>query len=261
MAAGRSARLPAVLYLRGLFASIHRLWRETGRLLVPSRCVVCDTLLSGSERGCCSRCFSQLPFTGLKGRPGNGVERLFWHRVPVERANAYLYHLPGSESRRVVHALKYHGWRDWGVTLGRCMARDLADTDFFEAIDCIVPVPLSPRRKAKRGYNQSEALAEGVGQVTGLPVNVRAVERVKDNVSQTLLSHHERRENVQGIFRLRDAEALAGRHVLLVDDVLTTGATLLACAEEMARAEGVRISILVLALAGRHPAGRDLHLS
>ncbi len=222
------------------------------RLFFPSRCMICRKRLVEGERQVCAACFHRLPFTGLHGRPGNVVERLFWEKVPVVRANAYLRYQQGAESRNLFFNLKYYDRPQVGRYFGRLMAADVVSYGFFEGIDCIIPLPLSRQRERRRGYNQSYELACGVADYTGLPVETQAVVRTVDNPSQTRKRSFERQENVRDIFSLRDAGRLSHRHVLLVDDILTTGATLLSCAREIAKAEDVRISILVLGLAGRH---------
>ncbi|MBR1732242.1 MAG: ComF family protein [Alloprevotella sp.] len=230
-------------------------WKRLINLLFPSRCPVCGKRLMAGEDCLCTACHFTLPFTQWHGRRGNPAERLFWAKVPVERANAFLRYHPGTDSSHLAHALKYRNRPGIGRVLGRMMAADLQGTDFFDGIDCIVPIPLAKRRQHRRGYNQSEMLARGVAEATGLPLITSAIARIVDNPTQTSLTAQQRAENVQSIFRLRQAEKLADRHVLLIDDVLTTGATLLSCAKEMARASGIRISILTLFVAGRHSEG------
>lgn len=229
-----------------------------GRMLdivFPRYCAVCGKMLATGERHVCTTCFVGLPFTRFRGAPGNVVERLFWGRIPIERANALLRYRIDSASRHIFFKFKYHDRPDVGHFFGRVMARDLCSTGFFDGIDVIVPLPLHPHKERNRGYNQSEALARGVAAITGLSVLTGAVARIIDTPTQTHLTPDERRRNVHGAFRLVRPEAVTGRHVLLVDDVLTTNATLMACAEAMLAADGVRFSILVLGLAGRHPAG------
>lgn len=230
---------------------------DVGRILFPDTCVVCQRRLQSGERLLCTACVSRLPYTQMRGEAGNPVERVFWHRVPVGRANALLRYIPGSESSKVFMALKYFGKPQIGVAMGRMMAADLLDTGFFSDVDCIVPVPLARSRQRERGYNQSERLALGVSQLTGIPVETRAVRRVVSNPSQTSLSKLERRKNVENIFRVSQPEKLRGRHVLLIDDILTTGSTLLSCAEEMGKAGPRLVSALVLGLTGHHGCGPD----
>ena len=229
--------------------ALSRWWQGLVELFFPRLCLVCGKPLIEGEKFFCLHCDIDMPRTGFHLRPDNAVKDMFWGLVTVERATAYLYYRRKSGFSHTIHLLKYGGRPDIGVELGRAMAAELSATGFFEGIDVLVPVPLHRRKQRQRGYNQSEQLANGVATVTGLPVETGAVERCKDTASQTHKSVYERWENVEGIFRLLHPERLAGRHVLLIDDVLTTGATLCACAEAVAQAPGVSISILALATA------------
>lgn len=248
---GTPFRPPAVF--RSFFLPLRRLAADLSRLFLPRRCGLCGCRLDEGQDVICAVCYCGLPFTRFHGRPGNPVERLFWGRLPIVRANAFLRYVPGADSSRLFLNLKYHDRPQTGLYFGRIMAADLVADGFFSGISLVVPVPLASDRQRRRGYNQSEWLARGIAEVTGLPVAAEAVRRVRSNPSQTRLSAWQRRENVEGIFALADGARLAGRHILLVDDILTTGSTLLSCACEVARVPGVRISILVMGLAGRHP--------
>ena len=214
-------------------------------LIAPRPCVVCGCRLGVHDEVLCPSCVLQLPRTGFHLSPlDNPMARLFWGIIPVERVAAYTYYSPGSEMAQMVYDMKYHDRPDIGVALGRLMATELQSAGFFDGIDLLVPVPLAPRRERQRGYNQSRQLALGVSEVTGLAVSDCAVLRTVFKGSQTELSRWDRQENVEDVFRLRDADTLRGRHVLLIDDIVTTGATVTACARELQKAEGVRISIL-----------------
>ena len=190
-----------------------------------------------------------MPRTNYHLREDNSVERMFWGKIPLERGTSFFYYHKGSDFRHILHQLKYGGRKDLGEIMGRFMAAELATTDFFEGIDVIIPVPLHPRKRRARGYNQSEWIARGVSQVVGLPVDVSSVIREKHTDTQTRKSTYERWENVDGIFRLRHPENFVGKHVLIIDDVLTTGSTTTACADVFHEVEGVRISVLTLAVA------------
>lgn len=233
------------------------MWAAALRLILPERCVLCGHRLDLHERSVCSVCYAQLPFTHLRARRGNAMERIFWWRIPIRRASALLRYQPGAASSKIFLRLKYGDRPQAGVYFGRIMAADLQETDFFDGIDGILPVPLSRRRERKRGYNQCLMLARGVSEVTGLPIWADAARRIVDNPQQARLGRAERRKNVQGIFRLHNEAALRGRHVLIVDDILTTGATILSLAEEICRAGGVSVSILTLGLAGQHGTGPE----
>lgn len=204
----------------------------------------------------CPSCLLRLPYTNIKGAEGNPIERLFWGSARVVRASATMIYQPGFEADRILHAIKYHDRPDLAIEMGRIMAQEHIGHGFFEGIDAIVPMPLHPKRQRERGYNQSERLAQGIAEVTGLPV-VELARRIKDNTSQTTLNREERALNVKDIF-VADEEQLqkfSGSHILLVDDVITTGATSINCAKAFA-GTSLRISFLALAFAGRLHVGR-----
>ena len=222
-------------------------WSRFLDFISPRLCVVCGRRLSPTERSLCSVCQLHLPRTAYQFTPeDNPMAQLFWHLAPIERAAAFIYYQPHSEMARIVYQLKYNNCPDVGEDVGRLMATDMQMAHYFDDIDLLVPVPLTTKRLHQRGYNQSEMLAQGISSVTKLPVAAKALKRQVFHGSQTHLSRHERRENVDDVFAVADAEALKGRHVLLIDDVCTTGATLTACAQAIAPIEGIRISVLTL---------------
>lgn len=229
---------------------LQKWFRSWAHLFFPRRCVVCGACLQEGEEVLCMRCNIDLPRTGYHLSADNPVERLCWGKIPLQRGTSYFFYRKGSAFRRILHLLKYDGRRDIGEKMGRFMAAELLDCGFFEEVDVLVPLPLHPRKMRQRGYNQSECIVRGVSTVTGIPICTTAVVRKVCTESQTRKSVYERWENVQGIFGLCHAEQLAGKHVLLIDDVLTTGATLTACADALAGVPGIRISILTLAVAG-----------
>ena len=231
--------------MRGLAA-------DFGRLIFPRYCSVCNARLLGSERFICTSCLMDLPRTGYKN---NMPERLLWQQIPqLAAASAFLRYEPGTASASIFMGFKYSGKQALAHFMGTLMAADLKGTGFFDDINLIVPIPLSRQRLKHRGYNQSECLAAGVAEHTGLPLVTDIVTRTVDNPTQTNLNAEERQSNVAGIFHLERPEAVAGRHVLIVDDVLTTGATVASCANEIATAGEVKISVLTLGLAGKHYA-------
>ncbi|MGN1354555.1 MAG: ComF family protein [Alloprevotella sp.] len=239
-------------YKKTLSHRIGRLIKEVADVLYPRHCCVCGRKLNSDTDNICGVCFTNLPFTHFKGAKGNTVERLFWGVADIERANALMYYDIDDRSRVLLYELKYNGHDDIGVQFGRIMAKDLEDTDFFEGVDCIVPVPLFHKKLKRRHYNQSERIAQGVFEITGIPVVTKALIRIKDTPTQTKLTKEERQENMTGAFSLKDADLVAGKHILLIDDVITTNSTLLSCINELKKAKGVRISVMTLALAGKH---------
>lgn len=206
--------------------------------------------MSPGEEVLCTRCLSGLPRVRLHSFEDNDIARIFWALVPIEKGASFFHYARQSPYTRILLDLKYHNRPEVGEAMGRIMSEELKGRGFFEGIDLIVPVPLARKRERQRGYNQSVWIARGVSAVTGIPVDTQSVVRPVSNPSQTNLSHQQRRENVRDIFAVRHPGNLAGKHILLLDDVVTTGATMLSCAETIVRACPVRISVLGLAWAG-----------
>lgn len=216
----------------------------------PRLCVVCGTQLKQSEEKICLPCMAGLPHAALGNTPGNAMERCFWGRFPVERASAMFYYAKDGDVAQILYAMKYHGRKDVCATMGRLMAEELVHSGFFDGISYLIPVPLHPARLRQRGYNQSERLAHGVSAVTGIPVLADAVARTRNNTTQTHQGSFSRWANTEGLFQATAASArLSHKHVLLIDDVLTTGATLTACADALSGIEGLHVSVLTLAWA------------
>ena len=216
-------------------------------LLSPRTCVGCGCRLSVEERSLCASCVFRLPYTNFSKNPyDNELARLFWGTFPIERAAALFYYSPKSQQARIVHTLKYGGRDDVAEHLGAMMARQFMIDDFFVGIDVIVPVPITRRRRWQRGYNQSECIARGISEVTGIPVVKDALCRKTFARSQTQLNVYERQDNVSDAFLLRNGSSLAGKHVLLVDDIITTGSTIKACAQQLTSVSGIKISVAAL---------------
>lgn len=226
------------------------IWQRLLDLIAPRLCVVCGRRLAPSERVICAVCNLHLPRTGYQlSAYDNPMARLFWGIIPVERVAALFYYEASSRTSNILYDLKYHDHPEIGREMGRLMAREFMAADFFDGIDLIVPIPLARKRQRQRGYNQSRCLAEGISQATGIAVNSHVVRRASFVKSQTQMRRQERQENVEGAFELKDPASVHGRHVLLVDDVITTGATMTACARELLKAGDVRLSLLSLGFA------------
>lgn len=236
------------------------LWiRHMIRFLLPCYCVVCGNRLTEHEEILCAKCHLKLPFTKIRGEKGNEIERLFWMRLPIVRASAYFYYNAFQrETKEILFSLKYRKRPEIGRFFGKAMATELIGTDFFEGIDFMIPIPLSTDRQRKRGYNQSTELALGISQVTGIPVREDIVSKAFSHPSQTHLHIEQRRKNVKDVFLLTKPDAVVGKHILIIDDVLTTGSTIQSIGEEIQKAGDVRISILVMGLAHHYKPPRDL---
>ena len=213
----------------------------------PRLCVVCGHRLAPTERSLCSVCLFHLPRTDFHQKPlDNPMAQLFWGLAPIEKVAALFYYHPHSETAQLVYRLKYNNRPDIGEDMGRIMANELQAADFFSDIDVLLPVPLASKRLRQRGYNQSEQLAIGISDITHLPIVSKALRRKHFQQSQTTLNHWQRQENVTDTFQLKEEHLLQGKHVLLIDDICTTGATLIACTNVLKTIEGIRISVLTL---------------
>jgi len=219
-------------------------------LFYPRVCAACGESLLKDEETVCLKCRYTLPRTGYERYPDNPLAQTFYGRVNIHAVTACYFFAKSGKVQHLIHQLKYKGNKDAGVFLGKQLGESLKDAPLFQGIDVIIPVPLHPRRERQRGYNQSLIIAQGISEVTGIPVGNQYLFRTKYNETQTRKTAEERYNNVKGIFELRRQEELKGKHVLLVDDVLTTGATLESCAHQLESVPGITISIAAAACAG-----------
>ncbi len=216
-------------------------------LFYPKYCYACGKKMVNQEILLCTECELHLPLTDFHTYTPNPMEKMFWGRVEVEAAASYFYFRKGSGVQSLIHHLKYKGKREIGVFFGHRLGLNLSEHPVFSTADAIVPVPLHPKRQRERGYNQSEAVAEGMAEVLHLPVVSDALVRSRATSTQTRRGVYQRWENVSGIFEIRDAASLQGRHLILVDDVTTTGATMEAAARCLQSLPGVKVSLASLA--------------
>jgi ComF family protein len=221
----------------------------TTDLLFPAYCAGCNKLLAHGEEGLCLKCCHSLPKLHQYQHRDNRVERKFWGRADVQMATAFLRMTKHSMVRKLIHELKYHNNRDVGVTMGRLFGVELRAAWKDHPFDFILPVPLHPKRLFERGYNQCDCLAQGLSESMETPVSNHLLVRTKYNETQTHHGRLLRWHNVEGIFDLDNATDLQHKHVLLVDDVITTGATIEACAAVLNRITGLKLSVAAIALA------------
>ena len=213
-------------------------------LIFPRCCMVCDELLSPQERDICLDCMSKLP--KIEKLHLEEIEKVFWGKVEIERATSYIYYHKNSPYNNIIHYLKYKNRPEPGERLAFIAAKEIAETGFFDGIDAIIPLPLSKKKLKERSYNQCDYIAAGISRATGIPVLKGAVVRTTANETQTHKNRDERWKNVEGIFALDRPQDIEGKHVLLVDDILTTGATLASCAKTIQAGCNCRISVFTL---------------
>ena len=219
-------------------------------LFFPRICLVCGNNLLKQEKLVCLQCLHELPRTNFHTEERNTVAELFYGRVRIEVATAFFFFSKGSKYQKLIHALKYREMKEIGVLMGTHFAIDLEKSPLFSAIDVICPVPLHPKKEKKRGYNQSEFIARGISERMGKELSVGNLVRRVYTDSQTRKGRYERWENVEGIFELCRPGEFEGKHILLVDDVVTTGSTLEACASTiLSVTQNTKVSIATLGFA------------
>jgi len=218
-------------------------------LLFPKYCNGCERVLVKGEECFCNYCISNLPKTDFHTYKNNPVEMVFAGRVPVFRATAFCFFRKGNMVQHIIHLLKYKGSKEIGTYLGLLFGLSLLENKEFQSIDVILPIPLHAKKQKKRGYNQSEYIANGIAKIMAKPVDVTSLIRVVNTSTQTKRSRYARWENASEIFQLTDPEKLTGKHILLVDDIITTGATIESAAQQLIHLKGTKISVACLGYA------------
>lgn len=218
-------------------------------LLFPRVCEACGNPLGKNEEVLCFDCLFELPRTNYCNELNNPITQMFVGRMKIEKATALFHFHKGSKFRKLLHGLKYKHKPEIGVILGKELGSEMLASGNFSDIDYIVPVPLHPSRQKERGYNQSERIGSGISEITGIPLSVGNLIRNQKTTTQTKMNKEERWNNVSGKFIVKNPELFAGKHLLLIDDVITTGATTESCGQTLLNIEGARLSIAVLAKA------------
>ena len=232
-----------------MWKTIKQWLSATADVPMPRVCPVCGKALDNDEQWLCRKCLAALPRTRYEETDFNTMEQHFAGKVPIERATAYFFYEKGSPYASILHDIKYHSLPKMGYWLASRAVTEMAGSQFFEGIDVVTAVPLHRSKLAHRGYNQSEYLARGIADRLGIPY-VEALNAVKPHSTQTHKGALERWQNIQGNYALKnDASHLSGKHILLVDDVITTGSTLTVCASLLKSIPGATISLFTLAAA------------
>ena len=231
--------------------SIKHLFTDAMHLFFPHYCMGCGNDVLSENSMLCLRCISSLPYTGYETIENNPVENIFRGRVTVKSAASTFYFSKGHVIQTLIHQLKYKGNKEVGQYLGALMGKTLMQSNRFSNIDYLIPLPLSAEKEFKRGYNQSTIICNGMADTMQLPVMNNNVIRQRYTDTQTKKHRAERWENVEGSFAIKNPAKLHGKNILLVDDVITTGATLEACAQCLQQVPGINISFATLATASK----------
>lgn len=228
---------------------IFRYFNDLFALFFPDLCSACGRNLFNNEQLICTYCIYHLPHTNFHNDPENRMAKQLWGRIPFVQACAFLYFRKGSKVQSLMHQIKYNKKPEAGKRAGELYGYELKQSDKFILPELIIPVPLHPSRLKKRGYNQSEYIAAGISSVLNIPVCRDNLSRTGNTETQTRKSRFARYENMKNAFHLNNQNSLINKHILLIDDVMTTGSTLEACSMKLLSVEGVRISICTLAYA------------
>ena len=218
-------------------------------LFYPDLCLICDNNMLKHEDCICTSCLYQTPKTDCFKKKENEVKKRFWGRVKLENAASLFIFNKEGNTQKLIHKLKYEDGKNVGVFLGKQLAYAINESDFFNNINFIVPVPLHHKKQKLRGYNQSDYIAKGLSKILKIPINKKSLVRVENTDSQTRKKRFSRWENMMNSFALNNTDKLKNQHILLIDDVVTTGATLEACTHKLQEINGVKISIATIAMA------------
>lgn len=218
-------------------------------LFYPNLCMLCGKPLVEDERHICINCLCDLPKTNYHMNKGNPARALFSGYPQVNEVSAFLFFEKDGTTQKLIHALKYNDNKALAEYMGRIAALELKDYGFYASVNTIIPIPLHPKKEKQRGYNQSELIAKGFSSIYGCRVEHNPLKRITNTISQTRKSVYDRHLNVERVFGLTDPEYFYGKHILLIDDVMTTGATISSCIDTLLVVPEIKISIFSLSIA------------
>lgn len=218
-------------------------------LIFPNACFICNDALAKGEQYICTTCRFKLPRTNFHRSSENPLHQRFYGIIDVKHVYSYLYFIKNGSVSELLYKLKYDNVPELGIILGRWFGKDLQDIGFGKEYDLILPVPLHKSKFRKRGYNQSDGIAKGLSEILIIPYYENGIIRVRKSATQTRKGRIERWKNVENIFQVNEPDLIKDKRILLVDDVLTTGATLEACARAVLKAGCSEVGIVTLAAA------------
>lgn len=231
--------------------ALKKVFQDTLHLFYPHICTGCGSDILPRENLLCARCLNNLPVTGFASHPNNPVEEIFWGRIQLKAAHSEFYFDKHALIQHLVHQFKYKSNQLIGLYLGGMLGKTLISSKRFEKIDALIPLPLYAEKERKRGYNQAAIICNGMSPIMNIPVITNKLVRQRYTETQTKKHRTERWRNVEGSFTINDPGALKGKHLLLVDDVVTTGATLEAAGMVLLKVPSVNLSIATLTIASK----------
>ncbi len=217
-------------------------------LFYPRSCHSCGEGLVSKEHCICTSCKIKLPFTFFSKEKENKLTQFFWGRIPIEAGAALLFFQKGGKVQHLIHQFKYKGHQEIGRYLGLMLGAEIKESPFFQELDLVVPVPLHPAKMKSRGFNQSEVFGAGAAEALNIKMDAANLLRVIHTGTQTKKTRFKRWENVKTVFEIKKPEHLENKNILLVDDVVTTGSTLEACAQKLLQVKGVKLWLGAMAI-------------
>ena len=220
-------------------------------LIYPRHCEACGTNLLKHEEFICNLCLVSLPKSNYHKNLNNELSFVFAGRIPLQNALCFYVFEKSGRVQQLLHAIKYQNQKELAEFIGKLYVKDLKESEILKNIDVVLPIPLHAKKLKQRGYNQSEWFAKGIASELNLKLDSTLLKKVNSTNTQTNKKKFERWENVEGVFELQNSETLKNKHVLIIDDVITTGATIEAAWQALKNVEGIRVSVLSIAFATR----------
>ncbi len=230
-------------------STLQSIFSDTVHLFYPKICTGCGSDLLSDDQLLCLLCINQLPHTNFAQHANNPLEKIFWGRIPLLAAHSEFYFAKETLIQELIHQLKYRGNEDIGYFLGQLIGNSLLNSNRFKNLDYLIPLPLFPEKERKRGFNQATIICNGISAQMNIPVMKDNVIRRRFTETQTKKHRTERWENVADSFQVKKPNLLSGKNILLVDDVVTTGATLEACGNAIAQSANIKLSVATLSMA------------
>ncbi|MFO7674137.1 MAG: ComF family protein [Lutibacter sp.] len=224
-----------------------KILKDIFAIFFPETCLCCSEYLATNESIICLTCRHDLPLTNFSFEENNLIEKSFYGRIPLESATSLFYFFKKGSVQRLIHELKYKKQQQVGTFIGDWLGEQIYESQRFKTVDCIIPVPLHPKKLKKRGYNQVTTFGESLANKLEIPYYSTILSRVSSTKTQTKKLRLERWKNVQELFHVQNKSALENKHILLIDDVITTGATLEACYDALSQTKNLKISIACMA--------------